>query len=270
MKSLGWNVLKRLLSSANTWTGVQTINSPVISGGTIDNNVVGGVTPAAGSFSSLTLSGLEYMKKGADFTGATVNLATATGNVVDLTTDTTALSTFGTVAAGAIFYIRFLSARTLTYNGTSFILPGSRDIVTESGDRAIFVSLGSGNWACYAYMKGNGRVLGDVIIVSDSSTSNIAADKMRGQFHIVTGAYTLSLPTAVVGYSATFFASTAAAFSLDVVTGTDVIILNGTALTAGYKATSDGTINASCDVTCAVAGKYIITSTCGLFVDGGA
>jgi hypothetical protein len=55
-----------------------------------------------------------------------------------------------------------------------------------------------------------------------------------------------------------------------VVTGTDVIVLNGTALTAGYKATTDGTINAEVYVECRVAGKYHIISIIGLAVDGGA
>jgi hypothetical protein len=207
--------------------------------------------------------------KGTDFTGATVDLATATGCVLDITTDTTALSTFGTVAAGATFDIRFMSARTLTYNVTSFILPGARDIVTEAGDRARFISLGSGNWYCAAYMKANGRVLGDVIVATDSSTSNITADKMRGQRHYVTGAYTLSLPTAAIGYSAKFIASTAAVFSLDVVTGTDAFYLNGVLLTAGNKCTSDGTIRATIEVECYVAGIYEAWSNT-VFIDGGS
>lgn len=111
---------------------------------------------------------------------------------------------------------------------------------------------------------------GNVPIITDSATGNVSAAQMKGQTHVVTGAYTLSLPTAAVGYRARFIASTAAAFSIDVVTGTDVIVLNGTALTAGYKATTDGTINAEVYVECRVAGKYHIISIIGLAVDGGA
>lgn len=111
---------------------------------------------------------------------------------------------------------------------------------------------------------------GNVSIITDSSSCNITAAQMKGQTHVVTGAYTLSLPTAVVGYHACFMASTAAVFSIDVVTGTDVLVLNGNALTAGNKATSDGAIYSECYVECNVAGKYIITSTQGIFVDGGA
>jgi hypothetical protein len=238
-KLFAWNSLTRFLARAHTWTGVQTLTT-----------VLWG--------------------KSADFTGATVDLSTATGNTVDITTDTTTLTTFGTVRAGAVFFLRFLSARTITYNATSMVLPGARDVVTESGDRAMAVSLGSGNWYI-VFVKGNGRVLGDVIVATDGATANVAVSQMRGQTHVVTGAYTLSLPTAAIGYSATFYASTAAVFSVDVVTGTDVIVLNGTALAAGNKATSDGTINAECYVECRVAGKYTVNSNgVGLFVDGGA
>lgn len=111
---------------------------------------------------------------------------------------------------------------------------------------------------------------GNVPIITDSATGNVTAAQMKGQTHVVTGAYTLSLPKAVVGYRATFMASTAAVFSIDLVTGTDVIVLNGTALTAGNKVTSDGTINAEVYVECRISGKYHINSIVGLAIDGGA
>lgn len=119
---------------------------------------------------------------------------------------------------------------------------------------------------------GNETKVGDATatIVTDSATGNITAANMQGQTHVVTGAYTLSLPTAAIGYRGNFMASTAAVFSLDVVTGTDIIVLNGTALTAGNKVSTDGTINAELYVECRVAGKYHINSIVGLAIDGGA
>lgn len=113
-------------------------------------------------------------------------------------------------------------------------------------------------------------VAAPVSVITDSATGNVTPAQMQGQTHVITGAYTLSLPTAAVGYNATFMASTAAVFSIDVVTGTDVIVLNGNALTAGNKITSDGTIYAECYVECNLAGKYIITTLQGIFIDGGA
>lgn len=109
-----------------------------------------------------------------------------------------------------------------------------------------------------------------VTVTTQGATADVAAATMYGNTHIVTGAYTLSLPTAAVGYKAKFKASTAAAFSLDLKTGTDVIQLNGTALAAGNKATTDGTENATLQVECNEAGIYEVNSIIGLAVDGGA
>ena len=199
----------------------------------------------------------------------TTNLATANGSFGDVTGNTT-ITALGTANAGIVRKVRFTGTPLLTYHATSLILPGARNIQVEAGDRAEFISLGSGNWLCFAFLKANGMVLGDVIFVTHSATESATVVTMRGHTHVVTGAYTVSLPTAALGYSASFYASTAAAFSIDVVTGTDIIILNGNALTAGYKATSDGTINAECKVECRIAGKYSITGLQGLFFDGGA
>ena len=111
---------------------------------------------------------------------------------------------------------------------------------------------------------------GNVVVITDSASGDVTAAQLRGQTHVVTGAYTLNLPTAAVGYRAKFKASTAAVFSLDLSTGTDVIVLNGTALTAGNKATTDGTIYNELVVECRVTGKYDIASWMGLAIDGGA
>ena len=111
---------------------------------------------------------------------------------------------------------------------------------------------------------------GNVAVITDSATGNVTAAQMKGQTHRITGAYTLSLPTAAAGYKAKFRATTAAVFSLDVVTGTDVIRLNGNPLSAGYKVTSDGTINNTIECESDVAGKYECNSLIGLAIDGGA
>ncbi len=107
-------------------------------------------------------------------------------------------------------------------------------------------------------------------VTTHDATENVTTASMNGGVHLVTGAYTLSLPTAAVGYSARFIATTAAAFSLDLQTGTDVFYLNQTALTAGNKVTTDGTIRAEVYVECAVAGYYEVTVVKGTAADGGA
>lgn len=110
----------------------------------------------------------------------------------------------------------------------------------------------------------------NIEIITHGATEDVNSVHMGGQIHKITGAYVLSLPLAVAGYFGSFFASTAAIFSLDLKTGTDVIVLNGTALAAGNKATSGGTLGAKVFVECTEAGYYRITSIVGAFVDGGA
>lgn len=94
--------------------------------------------------------------KGADMaSAATVNLANATGDFVNIT-GTTTITALGTVPAGAERNLVFAGVLTLTHNATSLILPGNANIVTAAGDVATVRSLGSGNWNCVNYVRGSG------------------------------------------------------------------------------------------------------------------
>jgi hypothetical protein len=91
--------------------------------------------------------------KGADIASATTtDLATATGNAVDIT-GTTTITGLGTVDAGQVFILQFDGALTLTHNATSLKLPGGASIVTAAGDIAVMISEGSGNWRCVNYER---------------------------------------------------------------------------------------------------------------------
>ena len=85
---------------------------------------------------------------------ATTDLSTATGWYVDVT-GTVTITSFGTVAAGQVFILRFASTLTLTHNASTLILPGATSIITQGGDVAIMMSLGGGAWRCLNYMSGN-------------------------------------------------------------------------------------------------------------------
>ncbi len=88
--------------------------------------------------------------KGADIaSAATCDLATATGDYVDIT-GTTGISAFGTVSAGMRFILQFDGAVTITHSA-SLLLPGGADITTAAGDVLMMESLGSGNWKCLFY-----------------------------------------------------------------------------------------------------------------------
>ena len=97
--------------------------------------------------------------KGANLTSAsTVDLATATGNYCHVT-GTTTITALGTVAAGLRYLLVFDDVLTLTHNASSLILPGGANITTAAGDRAEFVSLGSGNWRCMWFTPAIGWAL---------------------------------------------------------------------------------------------------------------
>ncbi len=115
------------------------------------------------------------------------------------------------------------------------------------------------------------KVLSYETIITDSATGNTTSAQLMGQIHRITGAFTLSLATAVAGYNACFVATTAAVFSLDLTTGTDAFQLPGSAaMTAGNKLTSDGQIGAYICVNVEAAGVYRAIPVFGVFSDGGA
>ncbi len=131
--------------------------------------------PAADTL-AVTVGGAEVARFGANGLQSAlpwVDLASAT--TTDLgaqTTDnlritgTTTITSFGTTANGVTRNLRFAAALTLTHNATSLILPGGANIITEAGDTAIAISLGSGNWVVVNYMPASGYGLpGSAVVV---------------------------------------------------------------------------------------------------------
>jgi len=86
---------------------------------------------------------------------ATVDLSTATGEVVNIT-GTASISSLGIVAAGMRYWLVFGGAATLVHNGTSLILPSGGNVTAAAGDVACFESLGAGNWRALSYLRANG------------------------------------------------------------------------------------------------------------------
>lgn len=89
---------------------------------------------------------------------ATVDLAgTATQGY--LITGTTTISSFGTSApTGAIRFVRFSGALTITHNATSMICPAGADIVGDAGMRMIVWHEGSGNWRVLWHRHASGKM----------------------------------------------------------------------------------------------------------------
>lgn len=106
---------------------------------------------------------------GTDITdGAAITIGE--GGYFNLITSTTAITSFSitTNKAGRSFRVRFDTARTLTHNATSLILPGGANITTAQGDIAFVRSLGGGNVVVEQYSKASG--VATVVAASDSIT----------------------------------------------------------------------------------------------------
>ena len=84
---------------------------------------------------------------------ATVAIGAAQANTIQIS-GTTTITSFDTVASGAVRRLVFSGALTLTHNATKLILPGAANITTAAGDAATFVSLGGGSWRCVGYQLG--------------------------------------------------------------------------------------------------------------------
>lgn len=75
-------------------------------------------------------------------------------------TGTTTITSFGVgCPAGQIKILKFSQSLTITYNATSLLVPGLKDIVAEPGDTAILVNEGSGNWRIAVFSPASGQAL---------------------------------------------------------------------------------------------------------------
>jgi microcystin-dependent protein len=90
--------------------------------------------------------------QGADIVcAATINLETATGNVVDVTGSTGPVTAI-TLLQGHWRIVRFTGTPTLT-NGASLVLPGAANIVAAAGDYALFVGYAAGVVRCMDFIR---------------------------------------------------------------------------------------------------------------------
>lgn len=143
---------------------VQDANTarPIVAGGT-------GANTAVGANDKINTTSTDIAS------ASTVNLANATGVVVNIT-GTTTITSLGTVASGALRTLIFGGILTLTHNATSLILPGGANITTAAGDVAQFRSKGSGNWVCVGYQLASGQKVAPWIPVNNGSAVTVDFD----------------------------------------------------------------------------------------------
>jgi hypothetical protein len=107
--------------------------------------------------------------------------------------------------------------------------------------------------------------INQIYITSHDETEGATAATMYGNVHKITGAYTVTLPAAVVGMSGIFRATTAAEFSLDCDGSDHFEAFDGTVGGAGKKLTSSGAKNEWLSVYCEVANTWIVIGQNGVF-----
>lgn len=121
-----------------------------------------GALPAVGGTmtGALAMSGAAINEAhGADIASSgSINLTTATGNLLDVTGTTTITAI--TLAEGYERTVRFTGALTLT-NGASLMLPGAANITTAAGDFAIFRGYAAGVVRCVSYARASGAPVVD-------------------------------------------------------------------------------------------------------------
>jgi hypothetical protein len=115
---------------------------------------------------------------------STVDLSTMTGNFGHITGNTGPITSFGTVAAGALRWLTFDSNPQINHSA-NIILPGGLNIVAAAGDAMLVGSEGSGVWRCLMYQKANGRAVKPEYWQSSQQTIPAAAG-------LLTVAHTLS------------------------------------------------------------------------------
>lgn len=116
----------------------------------------------------------KYNLHGADVASSgTINLDTATGDLVDVT-GTTSITAI-TLADGQERTVRFTGILTLT-NGASLILPTSANITTAAGDVAVFRGYASSVVRCVDYARLTGRPL--TVDASDIATGTMATARL--------------------------------------------------------------------------------------------
>jgi hypothetical protein len=113
------------------------------------------------------------------------------------------------------------------------------------------------------------RYLTDVY--SQAGAGAFAVGTVNNSLYRITAAGTTVLPPGTtVGQTVTVVSTTAAVVSVDVDSGSDYIILNGVALAAGNKATSDGTIGAMLSCINEVANYWRCQAGQSVWSDGGS
>lgn len=129
--------------------------------------------------------------------GTTVDLATSTGlaHTITHSTGTTAIGSFGTLAAGMWKILIFSvsgGTLTITHNATSMICPGGTNITCNDQTVLTVLSLGSGNWRILPFAPASGfpAASSGKVIGWDADGNLVNLDPIESQVALSTTKYT--------------------------------------------------------------------------------
>lgn len=150
---LARNVPAGNIAATDVQTAINELDTE--KGGLALNNAWTGTQDFQGTV-TLTSKAINMAQGSALSDSGTPDLGAVAGNYVHADAGTTTWTALGTVQAGTFRIVKFGTARQITHNATSLILPGAANITTANGDVAGFVSLGSGNWRCVWFSRTSG------------------------------------------------------------------------------------------------------------------
>lgn len=117
--------------------------------------------PATADISDMTSLGASIAKQSGVATiasASTTDLGSSDSQSITVS-GTIAITSFGSTApTGAVKFVRFSGALTLTHNATSLIMPNGVSVKTVSGDMLIARHEGSGNWRVLDYIHVGGNI----------------------------------------------------------------------------------------------------------------
>lgn len=186
--------------------------------------------------------------QGADIVcAATLNLETATGNVVDVTGATGPVTAI-TLSQGHWRLVRFTGAPTLT-NGASLVLPGGTDITAAAGDYALFIGYAADVVRCAMYVPASAAGL--LFRLTDPAADRILFwdDSAGANAHLALSGLTITGTTLAVDAATDSAAGKVElATTAEVQTGTDTTravtpagMQNGKIVVGAEVATTSGT-----------------------------
>ncbi|MEW9586618.1 hypothetical protein [Paraburkholderia sp. DGU8] len=150
------NVMYGAITAYNSATGALTVNvAEALGAGTFAAWTVA-LSGAPGAFAGTAAGAIDEVKGANIASSATVNLETATGNLVHITGTTTITAI--TLNSGAERTVVFDGALTLT-NSASLILPGAANITTAAGDSMRVRGDGAGIARVVSYTPASGLPL---------------------------------------------------------------------------------------------------------------